>query len=171
VRDRSSSVNRVDGETRLRDGANVLFSVWSVARAVSDLLDTALAPSGLDADEFAVYSVLAVEGALTPTDLARWMAAPTTTVSSYIKRFEARGHVRRDPNPNDRRSYRVRLTQAGRRAHRKAAALFVPTLRQVVDALGDDEQGTRTALLNLRAALDVVRQPAPPAGRPGPPTY
>lgn len=167
MRDRSSPAAETDGDSRLRDGSNVLFSVWSVSRSVGELLNTVLAPSGLDADEFGIYSVLAVEGALTPTDLARWMAAPATTVSSYIKRFEARGHVRRDPNPKDRRSYRVRLTPAGRSAHRTAAALFTPALRQVTDALGDREPGTRAALVDLRAALDVVRQLPSPAASPG----
>jgi DNA-binding MarR family transcriptional regulator len=137
---------------------NALFSVWLVARATTDLLNSALAPSGLDADEFAIYSVLASARATTPTELARWMAAPPTTVSSYIKRFEARGHLQREVNPDDRRSYRLRLTPAGRRAHRRAAALFTPTLRQVLEALGEREAGVLDGLHQLRTALDEVRQ-------------
>ena len=67
------------------------FMVWLTSRATADLLDTALAPAGLDGDEFAIYSVLTAASSITPTELARWMAAPPTTVSSYVKRFEARG--------------------------------------------------------------------------------
>ncbi len=139
------------------DGENVLFSVWLVSRATADLLDKALAASGLDADEFAVYSVLTAAPTLTPTELAKWMAAPPTTLSSYIKRFEARGHVVREPNPDDGRSYRLRLTDAGREAHRSAGALFMPALRSVVEALGDEEPPVRTALLTLRKALERAR--------------
>lgn len=114
---------------------NVLFGVWLVSRATTALLDEALAPSGLDADEFGVYSVLASGEDLTPTDLARWMAAPATTVSSYLKRFERRGHIRRRPNPDDGRSSRIELTAAGRRAHQDAGARFLPILGQVEEAL------------------------------------
>src|SRR4051812_24061141 len=88
------------GEVRNED-VDVTFMVWLTSRATADLLDSALAPTGLDSDEYAIYSVLTAARSITPTELARWMAAPPTTVSSYVKRFEARGHVEREPNPAD----------------------------------------------------------------------
>ena len=54
------------------------------------------------------------------------MAAPATTVSSYVKRLEPRGHVERAPNPDDGRSYLLHLTDAGRVAHTDAAEHFLP---------------------------------------------
>jgi DNA-binding MarR family transcriptional regulator len=86
------------------------------------------------------------------------MAAAPTTVSSYVKRFERRGHVAREPNPTDRRSYRIKLTPAGRRAHRAAAKRFLPVRSQVETALGARLEDVREALLATRAALDEVRQ-------------
>src|SRR4051812_46313948 len=106
MRTRSTSVKQVvevhgaSGSISPPDGTNVLFDVWLVSRATFALLDTALAPSGLSADEFAIYSVLASTDAMTPTELARWMAAPPTSMSSYIKRFEARGHLIRAAHPD-----------------------------------------------------------------------
>src|SRR5918998_4852871 len=82
------------------ENVDVTFMVWLTHRATTDLVDAALAPAGLDGDEFAIYSVLTAAQGITPTELARWMAAPPTTVSSYVKRFEARGHVQREPNPS-----------------------------------------------------------------------
>ncbi len=95
------------------EGTNVLFDVWLVSRATFAVLDAALAPSGLTADEFAIYSVLTSSGSMTPSELARWMAAPLTSMSSYIKRFEGRGHITRVANPADGRSYRLQLTANG----------------------------------------------------------
>ena len=106
------------------EGTNVLFDVWLVSRATFAVLDAALAPSGLTADEFAIYSVLRSTDAMTPSELARWMAAPLTTVSSYIKRFEGRGHVTRVENPDDGRSYRLQLTAAGRAATARPGSCF-----------------------------------------------
>jgi DNA-binding MarR family transcriptional regulator len=139
------------------DDVNTLFSVWLVARATSALLDQALAPSGLTADEYGAYSVLVREGPLTPSELAGWMSAPPTTVSSYLRRFEARGHVIRQPHPDDGRSYRVALTTAGRRTHRLARARFQPALAAVVAALGDEEPRVQASLLDLRAAIARAR--------------
>ena len=133
------------------------FMVWLTSRATGDLLDAALAPAGLDGDEFAIYSVLTAAPSITPTELARWMAAPPTTVSSYVKRFEARGHVQREPNPGDRRSYRIKLTPSGRRTYRAAAALFAPLRTRVAEGLGAQEADVREALVTLRTVLDDIR--------------
>ena len=90
------------------------------------------------------------------------MAAPPTTVSSYVKRLEARGHVQREPNPVDRRSYRIKLTPAGRRAYRAAAALFAPLRTRVAEGLGAQEGDVREALVTLRTVLDQIRhEPIP----------
>lgn len=155
---RSTSVNGLAASEIRDEDVDVTFMVWLASRATADLLDAALAPAGLDGDEFAIYSVLSSAPAITPTELARWMAAPPTTVSSYVKRFEARGHVEREPNPADRRSYRIKLTPAGRRAHRTAADLFVPMRTRVERALGKQAPEVREALLVLRAAVDQIRR-------------
>jgi DNA-binding MarR family transcriptional regulator len=144
----------------LPDGlGNVLFDVWLVSRATTALLDEALRPAGLDADEFAVYSVLASSDEVTPSDLARWMSAPATTVSSYVKRFETRGHVRRVPHPDDGRSYLLQLTAAGRRAHRDAGARFLPLLERVVHEGGADLPETRRRLRDLHRMLESFDPP------------
>jgi DNA-binding MarR family transcriptional regulator len=156
MRDRSKSVK---GEVAdpTTDGTNVLFDVWLVSRATTGLLDAALAPTGLTADEFGIYSVLTSADSLTPSELARWMSAPLTTVSSHVKRMEGRGHVKRERNPGDGRSYVLSLTPEGRRAHRAAGERFLPVLDLVVDSLGGREAEVRRALAWLRQALGDVR--------------
>ena len=58
MRDRSKSVKAHPVDAVPAEGTNVLFDVWLVSRATTGLLDAALAPTGLTADEFGVYSVL-----------------------------------------------------------------------------------------------------------------
>jgi DNA-binding MarR family transcriptional regulator len=157
VRQRSKSVKSLSAREVRDEDVDVTFMVWLTFRATDDLLRAVLAPAGLNGDEFAIYSVLTAAPSITPTELARWMAAPQTTVSSYVKRFEARGHVQREPNPADRRSYRIKLTPAGRRAHRAAVEAFTPTRNRVADALGAREGDVREALLTLRTVLDDLR--------------
>ena len=140
-----------------RGPSNVLFDAWLVSRSVHRLVDTAIEASGLDADEFAVYSVLASGDGLTPSELARWMAAAPTTVSSYVKRFERRGHVIRTPNADDGRSYRLQLTAAGRDAHRHAGELFAPVLKHTEETLGVHAQSVHEQLLMLLQAVDATR--------------
>lgn len=137
--------------------SNVLFDVWLTSRAVNALIDDALRPAGLDADEFAIYSVLASSDIVTPSDLVHWMSAPATTVSSYLKRFEKRGHVERVVNPDDGRSRRIRLTASGRRAHRRAGELFSPILADVEAHIGSQNLATQQRLLGLREIVSTLR--------------
>jgi len=157
MRSRSTSVKILSPAEVRDENVDALFMVWLVSRSTNDLLDTLFGPAGLTGDEFAIYSVLAASPDMTPTDLARWMAAPTTTVSSYIKRFESRGHIRREPNPDDRRSYRIQLTPTGRRAHDAAVTLFQPIRAKVIDALAKDDGDVRESLLKLRTVVDHLR--------------
>jgi DNA-binding MarR family transcriptional regulator len=158
VRQRGTSIQGLRSAEVRDEGVDVTFMVWLTHRATADLVDAALAPAGLDGDEFAIYSMLIAAPSMTPSDLARWMAAPPTTVSSYVKRFESRGHVQREPNPADRRSYRIKLTPAGQRAYRAAADLFMPLRARVTNSLGVEEEGVREALLTLRTVLDEIRR-------------
>ncbi len=142
---------------------NLLFDVWLLSRALTSVLDDALAPAGLTADEFAVYSVL-TSGPMTPTDLASWMSAPLTTVSSYVKRFEARGHVTRQANEADGRSYRLALTESGLQAHRRAGACFLPVLASVEGVLGLAVDDVRAAVAAARGAVTEAAAPPGPEG-------
>lgn len=161
VRQRSTTDYGLSATEVRGEDVDVTFLVWLTSRATSDLLDTTLAPAGLDGDEFAIYSMLSAASSITPTELARWMAAPPTTVSSYVKRFEARGHVKREPNPADRRSYCITLTPEGRRAHRAAASLFTPLRTRVANGLGAREGDVREALIAVRSVLDEIRVKRP----------
>jgi DNA-binding MarR family transcriptional regulator len=162
---RDRTIDRSVGEATTTDTSsgeldrrldNVLFDVWLVSRATTALLDEALHTSGLDSDEFAVYSVLASTQHMTPTELARWMSAPPTTVSSYVKRFEQRGHIVKTPHPDDGRSYRVSLTPAGRRAHRRAGKLFLPVLATVDEHIGDAASDTHRRLRDLHRDIEAI---------------
>lgn len=157
MRDRRTSVDPSNPGNLNAGPGNVLFDVWLLSRSVQALIGDSIGPIGLDADEFAIYSVLAISDGMTPTSLAQWMAAPPTTVSSYVNRFERRGHVERLTNPDDGRSHLLRLTTAGRRAHAEAGDRFAPVLADVEDRLGDDVDEIHRRLRELHRAVEASR--------------
>jgi DNA-binding MarR family transcriptional regulator len=140
-----------------RPDPNVLFALWRLARKARALVDDALAEHELTSDEFGVYSLLSELGEATPSMLERWMSARPTTVSSYIKRLEARGHLARFTNPDDGRSTLVRLTPAGVKVHQAATADYLPALDLVIENLGRHEPKVLAAIATLRDAIDEAR--------------
>lgn len=163
MRNRSNSVNPDEGlssevaETDAR--FTLLFDVWLVGRSTLALLDQALEPAGIDAEDFAILSLLQVAGPVTPTELSRWMAAAPTTVSSYVKRFVSSGLIRKVPHPADRRSYLIELSRSGVRMHRRAAGLFLPALERVEAELTTPVSRVSELLIELRRALDAAAGP------------
>jgi len=157
MRSRTTAVKPLSAQEIRKEGVDPLFGVWLAARSTENLLDRVLAPAAVTGEEFAIYSVLAASPGITPSELSRWMAAPPTSVSSYVKRIEGRGHLIRRPHPSDRRSYLIHLTASGKRTHQAAATLFTPLRTSVIESLADQDVPVREALLLLRGIVDDLR--------------
>jgi DNA-binding MarR family transcriptional regulator len=134
---------------------SLLFHLFAAEQRVRTLVTSAMADCGLRPDEYAVYSVLFDEGPHAPTDLARRVGMPPTTMSHYVRAMLERGHVEREIVASDRRSYRLRLTDAGLAAHAEASHAFAEADRRFMAAFGAGE----------RDALDVLASIGQAAGQ------
>ncbi len=102
----------------------VLSRVSRLARHLDLARRDAFAAHDLEVWEFDVLAALRREGEpyeLSPGELTRLTLSTSGTMTNRIDRLEAKGLVRREPNADDRRGVRVRLTEAG--AERASAAL------------------------------------------------
>ena len=136
-------------------------------RQLDDLLHTAMAGAPLKPDEFAVASVIAHEGPLRPTLLARLTGLRPTTLSNYLRRFEADGLVSRTRDVEDGRAFLVELTTEGRRRADACGPAFQQALgsfESALDELGAGQADILEALETISAALDVAMERV----RPGP---
>ena len=108
-------------------------------------LKAAIAPLGITPDQYVVLWVLNSRGGRTQREIHERIHSDGNTVGAVLRRMERKGWVRRNPDADDRRARRVRITPAGqamrrrvfavaRRFHRKALASFGAAER---DALFD----------------------------------
>jgi DNA-binding MarR family transcriptional regulator len=118
-------------DERLPRGDNVLLQMFRTSQATRALVMQATEGSGITPDEFAVLSAIGALRSSTPTELATRLGVPPTTISRYVAGFVERGLVERAPNPADRRSYLLEVTEEGRGVVRKIA----PRFRRIVDEL------------------------------------
>jgi DNA-binding MarR family transcriptional regulator len=80
---------------------------------------------------------------------------PLSTVLFRIGRLESRGHAERIPNPDDRRSYLVHLTDEGQRLLGQARPRFRAYAEAVEARLGNERIGQlRDGLTDLREAIE-----------------
>lgn len=126
-----------------------MYHLFAASQRVGALLAEALAEAPLDAGGYAFYSALRETQPTSPTDLARHLGMPVTTVLDTLTGLQRREHVARLRNPRDRRSYLVRLTDAGEQAHDQTEVLFSEADARLVARIG----GRREELIELLAAV------------------
>lgn len=90
------------------------------------------------------------------TDLAAEFAIGVGAVSKATDRLEARGLVSREPNPANRRSTILRLTEDGRDLVEAADAMFQRRLAGILAKAGTKDQLATTAafMSSLRSTLE-----------------
>lgn len=129
-----------------------MYHLFAASQAVGALLAEALADAPLDAGGYAFYSALRETQPTSPTDLARHLGMPVTTVLDTLAGMQRRDHVARLRNPRDRRSYLVRLTEAGEQLHEATERLFSEADVLLRAHLGGTEPEVIAALSGLKDA-------------------
>jgi DNA-binding MarR family transcriptional regulator len=134
----------------------ILLDLFRTNQVRERLLAAALEGVELEAQDYPFYVLIGAEGPLTPTELAARMAMPLSTVLFRAGKLERRGHAERAPNPDDRRSYLLRLTDDGTRLLAEARPRFRALAEAVEARLGGEQiGGLRGGLGELRAAIEA----------------
>lgn len=112
-----------------------------VARSVSSALEMVTLP------QFRVMVVLAAEGPLRVTTLARRMGAVPSTFSRTLDRMVAAGWLKRTENPDSRREVLVHLTDQGRRLVDEVTTRRRAEIRAALERLSPEARAEVTAAL------------------------
>lgn len=151
VRNRSNVKREAAPGGTLEPG--LFLQVYVVSQLVGRVVAEQVAAAGLSATEHAVHSSIAALGSVTPTDLARRLGLPATTLSATIAQLVKRDELRRARNPADGRSYVLELSPRGRRTHDRAAGAAHAAKERVAEGLGTAEGRILDALRQLEEAL------------------
>jgi DNA-binding MarR family transcriptional regulator len=127
------------------------------SRRMSLFYDSALAPSGLRATQFAILADLARRGDAPPTirELSESMALDQSTIGQNLRPLEREGLVALVRDAADRRSRRIVLTKTGRARYLEARPLWLEAQDQFENSYG------QRAAAELRSVLaGVARDPS-----------
>jgi DNA-binding MarR family transcriptional regulator len=105
------------------------------SRALTQLYDDLMAPSGLRVTQFSLLRTLATRGTARMSDLARALLLDRTALSRTLDPLVERGLVEIAPG-RDARTREVSLTRAGAKAIRSAAPHWQRAQSQVVARIG-----------------------------------
>ncbi|HVC19713.1 MAG TPA: MarR family transcriptional regulator [Vicinamibacterales bacterium] len=132
-----------------------VVDIIRTADHVRRVLFRAIAPSGITSQQFNVLRILrgAGEDGLPTLEVADRMVEQTPGVTRLMDRLEAKGFIRRQRCPRDRRQHLCWITAAGRELLDQLEAPVRQAGDRCMQSLSEAE---RRSLIRL---LDTVRQP------------
>src|SRR5437764_1221220 len=121
--------------------------VLRTAHLVKARVDAGLEPGGLRIRHYAILQLLRTEGAVSQQAVGARLEIDPGTVVDLIDALEERGLVERRRNPDDRRVYRLHLTDAGSAAIEQLEPVLAGLEEAALAPLGGQELETLKSLL------------------------
>ena len=128
------------------------LNLRGAARAVTQLYDGILKPSGLKATQFSVLAVIATKGPASMSVISQILVMDRTTLTRNLKPLLERRLVKMSKG-EDRRQRTIQLTQNGKTTLARALPLWKKAQNQVVTGLGQARWRGMTQLLGETVRL------------------
>jgi DNA-binding MarR family transcriptional regulator len=112
-------------------------SLRRAARALSQIYEDALRPTGLRATQFTILQTLSIAGEVTQGELGQILAMDSTTLTRTLTIMGRRGWIAKRRG-EDRREWRMRLSKAGETQFKHALPQWESAQKQVRRQLGDE---------------------------------
>ncbi len=133
---------------------NVLGYHLRVAQEASfQAFSTAVDKADLKPGWYSILTILAEYEELTPSDLSRVCGRDRSTLTATLKGLSIRGLIERHQNPDDQRSYSVRLTDEGLKMQHRLHAIARQHDKRLDDIVGEDKEVLLAVLARIVNAL------------------
>ncbi|GAC1468946.1 MAG: MarR family transcriptional regulator [Desulfuromonadaceae bacterium] len=117
---------------------------WAILREEIEQYD-------LTPPQFALLAFLWQQDGLTQVELSEKGQIDRSTIGGLIDRLERNGLLERRQHPQDRRAYRIYLTEQGKAMESTLSACAERSLKRFTSCLNEDE------LKELRRMLEILR--------------
>ncbi len=131
---------------------DLLLEVVLVSHFTQELVRSEFAADGLDPYMFGLLVHVHERGTMTPSQLAEETRVTNTTIRDQVQNLVERGLLSRRPNPEDARSYLLKLTAKGKRFHDRGSVAHDRAKKRLESELGRPLSEMRAAVVELRRA-------------------
>ena len=128
-------------------GAPIAYALYRVARLHRMIAGNLLRRVGLHPTQEVLMMYLWELGPQRQTDLVRLLDSDAATMTRTIQRLEHAGFVRRSPDANDKRAYRIEATPAGRALRPEVEQIWNEVEESIVGGVGERERKTILRIL------------------------
>jgi DNA-binding MarR family transcriptional regulator len=128
------------------------FNLRKSTRAVTQLYDEMLRPTGIRVTQYSLLVALKIIGPVLVTDLAEKIVMDRTTLTRNLEVMEKQGLVSVAPG-EDRRTRQVTITETGTKVLKEAYPLWQQAQAKLRDSLGEEQLQALMAGLNSLIAV------------------
>ena len=129
-------------------GRALLTRIWRAASSIAGSIERNLGPTGLSLPKLQMLTHLVEAGRPLPLgQLAGRSACAKSNVTQLVDRLEADGLVRREPDPDDRRSVLAVITEEGLRVYEEGARAQAEAEAELLEPFSVEEQEQLASLL------------------------
>src|ERR1700761_8480528 len=116
--------------------------IWGLNYRLLMSAISAAAPGieGLGIETKEMFLLAEIDAHPYPAELAVALNMPKATVTLYVKRLEASGHLHREIDADDLRRHRLKLTPSGRASLRQGMKLLAQAFEPRLNRLSEAEQ-------------------------------
>ncbi len=112
---------------------------------------------GYSANQFSALGLISIDGPITPVDLSARLTMTSGSVTALLDRLQHDDLIRREANPDDRRSILIHTTDRGEALLAASVSDFDRRVSTVADELDPEEREILDRLLvTLRHAFDAL---------------
>lgn len=118
-----------------------VFQVGRIRRALRREFEARAAELGITVAQYVVLKTLWQEDGMLTSLLAKAADCDGSTMTGLLDRLEAKGLLRRERCPEDRRAVRVFITPAGRELEAPLMEILTAMNQQALEGLTADDRG------------------------------
>jgi DNA-binding MarR family transcriptional regulator len=133
---------------------SLLLDLYAAFHKSGLVVDRACAGTGIEPEDFVFVSIVGGREPVTPTEISREFGLSLSTVLFRATRNVELGFVERVTNPQDGRSFLVRLTPEGQAAWQRAAKNLGRAVDSLDKRLSRPTTEIQQVLRELQAAFD-----------------
>ena len=129
------------------DGPHIRLVLWKAYKAVERVDRTSIAATGLGLSDFAVLEAVFHKGPMPVNTIGKKVLLTSGSITTAVNRLAKKDLVTRRRDPDDRRVFRVHLTEKGRRVIDAAYARHSRNLDATAAGLSPEERSELVRLL------------------------
>lgn len=134
-----------------------LLNIVRTASFIGKISNTFFSKHRLTEAQYNVLIVLKLEGvALTQMEIGERLLTSRANITSLIDKLEKKRYVRREEVENDRRIYRVFLTEKGKHVLEKVEKAYLEKVEQIMSCISEAE--CKTVSHSLEKLRESLRQ-------------